>query len=68
MVVYKNCLSLMYFRLRPKPNVELCTRRARNLGRPELSKDRLLGQTSNLGRVKPISINILLKEKVQVKP
>lgn len=26
------------------------------------------GQTSNLGRVKPISINILWKEKVQVKP
>ena len=24
-----------------------------NLGRPELSKDRLLGQTSNLGRVEP---------------
>ena len=39
-----------------------------NLGRPELSKDRLLGQTSNLGRIKPISINILWKEKVQVKP
>ena len=24
-----------------------------NLGRPELNKDRLLGQTSNLGRVEP---------------
>ena len=24
-----------------------------NLGGPELSKDRLLGQTSNLGRVEP---------------
>ena len=24
-----------------------------NLGRPELSKDRLLGQMSNLGRVEP---------------
>ena len=31
-----------------------CMRRHSNLGRPKLSLDRLLGQTSNLERVEPI--------------
>ena len=43
--------------LRPRPNVELFIgdEPNTNLGRPKLSWDRLLGQTSNLELVKPIN-------------